>query len=270
MDAAELFAEIITQGKAAAAPYSKFLTFRSLRAAGLLHEAGVVGSVLCDECNHTHDAAVIFDNGQYGFFCPDLGFISRRRIEVAAVRANIPAFVAQLAEVLECKRRKSTPIAGNTWRVGNVPGPTADVSVYFQPRLVDAADLHVFKDALAREVRPEHSIVFTAAGTLEAPPLKTVLLEDAMTFDVAAGQFDMELDLRAIAGVPKAMTGGRPGVHKPRLMGLLQEREDRGDAKEGRNAEAQAVLSEYQKTFAQEMPPALSLVKTYVTEFRRG
>ena len=173
MDPVRLFAELIAQRRRVRAEiYSKLSAYATLSNAGLIEAKGVVSSVLCDDCSIPHDAEIVFEDPRYGYFCPELGFIEKERADLIAAQPNVDAFVAQLAVDLECKRRKSTPIAGDIWRVGTIETPEGDLVIYFQPTLRSEQDLREFENALAHEVRARFGIILAADGTLSKPATK--------------------------------------------------------------------------------------------------
>ena len=140
MDAVDLFATLLAQrGRVLGIEYSSFPAYRDLINAGLIDESGVVSSITCEECDQPHDAPIVFEGSQYGHYCPDLGFIAKTRAELIAIRPNLGSFVAQIVDTLACKRRKSTPVDNNTWRIGSIESPAGDVVLYLHPTLPCAA-----------------------------------------------------------------------------------------------------------------------------------
>ncbi|MCH2164226.1 MAG: hypothetical protein MK098_06185 [Marinovum sp.] len=267
MNAARFLAEIIAQGGPVyAARYQTRPEFKALTSHGFFADAGVVQSVLCDDCSSPHDACVDFEDGQYGIRCPDLGFITKSRSDLLAVQANVPKLVAQLAHTLGCKRIKSTPIFAETRRVGAIPHPQADVMVYFHPVLRDGSDLHALLDALARESKAQFGVVLTAEGTLSTPGFATVLLEDCVTFNEETGRFLVDANLPMLAGVPFKNTGGRPREYEAKLAKVIEARTASGRALPGQNEEARAVLADFKSDFPDTNAPALSTIKRRLSE----
>ena len=271
MDAAEIFVTLITQrGGVRAIEYSKHSAYNHLLKAGFIEEAGVVPSLVCDECDAPHDATIVYEQEHYGYYCPDLGFVPKARSELITVKANIEKFVSNLAEHLDVRRRKTTPIAGDIWRVGVLISFKSDLAVYFCPTLRDAEDLEACRAALGREVKASYGIIFTALSALELPPYKTVNLTDALSFDAASRIFSLDFDLFEIAGVPVRKTGGRPSPYAKDLEGLIEQRVKSGVTLDGRNEEAKAVLIAFKEQFPTKRSPSLSTVKNYISEFRGG
>ena len=262
MNAARVLAEIVAQrGTVCAAAFGPNAELESLSDTGFIDQLGVVQTVLCNECEIPHDAELRFEAGQYGICCPDLGFIPKERSEVAAIKANVHHLVENLASELECKRSKSTPVHGDTWRIGVMPGTVADVAVYFHPVLRDGSDLMALKDALTRETRTQFGIVITAAGSLSSPPFQSVLLEDCVAFDSELERFTVELDLPLFAGVPVKKKGGRPSPYAHNLTKIILARRNSGQMLPGINAEARAILSDYQTIHENGPVPSLSAIK---------
>lgn len=75
MTALALLCEIIaTGGKISADFYRSDRAYALLQRYGLLREAGgVVETVVCGTCDEAHSAPVIFEDGQYGYYCPKTG-----------------------------------------------------------------------------------------------------------------------------------------------------------------------------------------------------
>jgi hypothetical protein len=247
LNAIELFATLLAQrGCVRSVEYSSFPAYNDLIKARLIEETGVVSSLVCDECEQTHDARVVYEGSQYGYYCPDLGFISKPRTELITVQPNVGGFIAQIADALACKRRKSSPIDKETWRIGALDNPAGDVVLYLHPTLQGAQDMRDFQATLAGEVKPTFGVVLTSQGTLTAPPFVTVRLDDVLSFVPIAGKLIVIADLRTIAGVPEQRTGGRPNDYRKPLSDLIALRAKQGRTLQGRNAEAKALLAEFQ------------------------
>lgn len=262
MSAARALGEIFAQrGPVCAGAFGLKAELDDLIAAGFVDRLGVAKSVLCNDCENPHDADLHFEGGQYGIHCPELGFVPKKQSEVAAINANVPHLVENLATELECKRKKSTPVHGETWRVGVMPGTVADVIVYFHPVLRDASDLRAFNDALARETRAQFGIVITAAGTLTSPPFQSVLLKNCVAFDAELGRFLVELDLPQLAGVPVKNKGGRPSPYAQNLTRIILARRNAGETLSGINAEARAIQSDYRTQHSDGPVPSISAIK---------
>ena len=244
--------------------------YSELIKAGLIEEIGVVTSLMCDECNHAHDAKIVYESSQYGYYCPELGFVSKSRSELIAVQPNLSAFVSQIANALDCKRRKSSPLDKDTWRIGAIESTAGDVVLYLHPTLQDARDIRDVQTALASEVKSPFGVILTSHGTLTAPAFVTVQLVDVLSFDTKAGKFAFAADLCAIAGVPEQRTGGRPNDYKKPLSDLIALRASQGRTLQGRNDEAKALQVEFAAKFPTERIPSLTTVKRYVSEVRSG
>lgn len=271
MDAVRIFGELAAQRhKAALQDYADYPAYHQLKKMGLIQDSGVVQSLCCNECDHPHDAAVVYDVDRYGYFCPELGFVEKDRAEIAAVQTNVSGFIGKLAADLNCKRRKSSPVAGNTWRVGAIESQAGDISVYFHPVLRDASDLNVLKSALAMEVKGPFGVVLTALGALSIAPFTTVALENCISFDQTSGKFCVSANIEAMVGVPQIKTGGRPNIYKSNIENIMIARSREGRSLLGRNEEAKGILGEYRTHFPSENVPSSSAVKRYVTEIRRG
>ena len=204
MDAVQLFADVIAQrGKTCVGQYADNPAFRLLADADLIQETGVIQSICCDDCDQPHDAAVVFENGQYGYFCPDLGFVEKDRSELDAFTANISRIVENLADDLNCKRRKSKPISGDTWRIGAIETHAGDIAVYFRPVMQNSDDLSAFISALGKEVSSRFGIVISAIGSLTIPPYVNVPITNIIHFDHSKRQFCIDADIEAIVDLPQ-------------------------------------------------------------------
>ncbi len=267
MDAARFLGGIISQSAPASAAQLKSVgAYHALIDGGYIEEIGVAQSVLCDDCDRPHDAAVVFEADQYGIHCPDLGFIPKKRSELVIVRPNLERLVQNLADRMGCRRIKSTPIHCQTWRVGIVSFPSADVAVYFQPTLHDALDLRCLETALSNEARVQYGVILTASGELERPPFKTVRMEDCLKFDKVAMAFEFDADLVVIAGAPIKKKGGRPSAYSVKLSKIISARADSGKALSGLNEEARAIRAIYLAQCSTDTVPSISTIKRILTK----
>lgn len=267
MEAPRLLAEIIAQNAPVSLAQFRLATaFKRLFENGFVEEVGVVQSVHCDDCCQPHDAQVVFEFGQYGIYCPELGFTAKQRSELAAIQPRFERLVENLADCLDCKRRKSSPIDGQTWRVGVVSGPSADVAVYFQPTMRDANDVRSLNAALVRETKPQYGVLLTAFGDLSCPPLKTLSIHDCLSYSTAARQFDFDLDIMEVAGAPSKQTGGRPSPYKHALPKIIEDRKKAGIALSGVNEEARAIQAVMASSKPNLPTPAISTIKRAIAD----
>lgn len=262
MGAARVLAEIIAQrGPICAAAFGQKAELENLIEAGFIDQLGVVQTVLCNDCEMPHDTELLFESGNYGIHCPELGFVPKERSEVTTIKANLNHLVENLASELECKRTKSAPVHGETWRVGVMQGPVADVTVYFHPVLRDGSDLMALKDALTRETRAQFGVIISAAGSLSSPPYQSVRLEDCVAFDAELERFTVEIDLPLLAGVPVKNKGGRPSLYAQNLTKIIVARRNTGETLPGINTEARAIQTDYQTLNEKGPVPSLSAIK---------
>lgn len=271
MNAVDLLANLLAQrGRVRSVEYSSFSAYDDLIKAGLIEESSVVSSMMCDECERPHDAEIVYEDSQYGYYCPELGFVSKTRSELIAVQPNLGAFVSQIADALDCKRRKSSPLDKDTWRIGAIDSTAGDVVLYLHPTLRDAPDIRDVKAALASEVKSPFGVILTSNGTLTARPFVTAQLDDVLSFDKKAGKLTVEVDMRTIAGVPELHTGGRPNEYGKPLSELIALRASQGRALKGRNVEAKAIIVVFKSQFPNIDCPSLPTVQRYVTKIRSG
>jgi len=176
LNAVDLFAALLAQrGRVQSVRYSSFPAYDDMIESGLIEETGIVSSMICDECDHPHDAKIVYEGSQYGYYCPELGFVSKPRSELIAVQPNLNAFVSQIANDLGCKRRKSSPLDNDTWRIGAIESTAGDVVLYLHPTLQDARDIRDVQAVLASEVKSPFGVILTSQGTLTAPPFVCLL-----------------------------------------------------------------------------------------------
>jgi len=271
LNAVDLFAVLLAQrGCVHGVGYAAFPAYDDLIKAGLIEESGMVSSIICDECDSPHDAKIVFEGSEYGYYCPELGFVSKPRSELVAVQPNLGAFVSQIADALGCKRRKSSPLDADTWRIGAIESTAGDVVLYLHPTLQDARDIGDVQAALASEVKSPFGVIITSSGTLTAPPFVTAQLEDVLSFDKKAGKLIVVTDIHTIAGVPEQRTGGRPNDYRKPLSDLITLRASQGRTLQGRNAEAKALQAEFAVQFPDIKCPSLPTVLRYVTKIRSG
>lgn len=192
-----------------------------------------------------HDAEIVHEAGRYGYFCPDLGFVSVERDAISGLRPNLSGIVSSLANAFGCRRRKSAPLQGTTWRIGTVPSEGGDITLYFHPCLSDEQDALEVSAALSRDVRTAFRVILTAEGTLPLPYAKTALLKDVVDLASDLSEFSPLVDPRDIAGAPRRSSGGAPNRFQDLLAQILQSRVNDCIALEGRNAEAKAVREQF-------------------------
>lgn len=270
MNALDLLAALLAQrGWIKSLEYVSLPAYEQLIKAGLIEETGVVSSTICDECEQPHDAKIVYENNQYGFFCPDFGFFPKERSELIATQPDLSVLAAQIADHLDCKRRKSTPLERDIWRIGAIDSNEGDLVLYLKPTMQDAQDVKDLESALAGEMKSTFGIVLTSKGTLSVPSYPTVRLQDVLSLEPITGKLMVVGDLRAIAGVPEQRTGGRPNDYKKPLTQLIAIRASQGRTLEGRNEEAKALHLEFKDKYSDRKCPSLSTVKKYVSDVRR-
>lgn len=271
MNAVDLFATLLAQrSNVRKSQYSALPAYDHLIKAGLIEDAGVVSSIFCGECDHPHDANIVFENNGYGYYCPAIGFIPTPRSDLIATRPNVSAFVTQIADHLNCKRRKSTALHGDIWRVGAIDTPAGDVALYLAPNMQNGDDVRDVQSILVGAVKSAFGLVLTATGGLSVPPFVTVQLQDILSVDPNTGQITVTANLETIAGVPQQRGGGRPNDYKGPLTELAAIRTRQGRTLKGRNEEAKALQAEFTAQFPNKKTPSIQTVKRFVTAVRSG
>ncbi|MFK7878086.1 MAG: hypothetical protein AB8B71_20340 [Paracoccaceae bacterium] len=272
MTAIETLSAIIAQrGKASKATYEFKSGFALLAEAGLVRVQGIVQSMLCDACDGPHDAEVIHENGVYGCYCPDAGFVALD--DHSSIRAVVPdteKLVSELANILSCKRRKSTPVQNDTWRVGALDTSGGDLAIYFHPSLQTEQDVRDVNAALAQEVRAAFRLVLTAQGRLTPAGAKSAQLSDIIELIPHTGTLATFADPITMAGAPRHIKNGRPSDYAAKLTAIFLQRIEAGAALSGRNEEARAVADIYRQKHPDETAPSLPTIKRHLTELRAG
>lgn len=271
MTAIEALSSIIAQrGKASKAFFEKQVGFDQLIEAGLVEVTGKVQSIFCDACSDPHDAEVVFRDGNYGFYCHEAGFLRVDESDVTAIKPNIGKLVAHLAALFDCKRRESTPIHGDTWRIGAIDTPGGDLTLYFHPSLQNEQDVGAIQSALHDETRSAFRLVVTAVGKLPVAGAKSAELTDVVDLDNRANELTALIDPRIIVGAPQAVTNGRPNLYADKLEPLILRRIKDGSAHAGLNKEAKAIREVLAERSSDGQVPALTTVKTYLSNLRAG
>lgn len=271
MNAVALLSEIIARGGNTSAGFHRDNpAFAAFLRHGYLRHAGVVASVVCDDCEEPHAAPVLFDDGRYGYVCPDLGFVPQDREDLQAVQPDLSLLIDRLAQALDCKKTKASPLHGQTWRIGAVAQDAGEVMLYFQPRLQDEEDAGDLTRALSHEVRSQWRLVVTALGNLPVAGAQTVELGDLAEIDTETGALRILAEPADLVAMPRKNSGGRPSEYGASLSALITARKKSGTSLSGRNAEAHAVLADFQQEYPDRTPPSLSTVRDHVTKSRSG
>jgi len=271
LSAIALLCEIIAQGgKVSTATYGQHPEFKTLLRGGYVRESGVVRAVECLECDETHDAEIIFDAGRYGYACPEIGFVPVDRAEITAWQSDLSAIVTGIADAFACKRRRSAPVQGETWRIGKVASHGGDVSIYLHPALNGEREALDLMAALSREVRTPFRLILTSSGRLPIPDTKVVPLVDVVKLNLDLVGFAVLADPCDVVGAPRDRTGGAPNRYRDIVTPLIQSRTEEGTALEGRNEEAKAIQAILKARDSGANLPSLSSIKVYVTKSRAG
>jgi hypothetical protein len=244
--------------------------FDLLAESGLVRCRGVVQSISCESCDEPHDAEVIFESGSYGIYCPDAGFAGLTPLSVEAVQPDIGRLVSEIADTLDCKRRKSTPVQGDTWRIGAIETPTGDLVLYFHPCLQTEQDVREVEAALLHEVGAVFRLIVTAFGALKALNATSIQLADIVEFVHGAGSLAIVADPRTVAGAPQTPKNGRPSPYADKLSSLVLRRIEDGSSLPGLNEEARAIAVVYGVKHKPEQVPSISTIKRRLTDLRAG
>ncbi len=271
MTAIETLSSIIAQrGKASKSFYHGHAGFDLLAQTGFIRDSGLVQSVPCDACDDPHDAELVFEHDTYGYHCPDVGFVGLTVLSSRAIQPDIGKLVADLADAFDCKKRKSTPVKDETWRIGALETPAGDLALYFHPRLETEHDAHAVEAALLQETRAVFRLIISAVGTLSAPNAKGVQLSEIVEFGGDSGKLASLTDLRTVVGAPQEPSNGRPSPYAVKLSRLILGRIEEGSAIAGRNAEAREIGDIYTAKYPTEKAPSVSTIKRHMTNLLGG
>lgn len=266
-----ILCEIIALGgKVAATQYRDNPGSQVLLNHEYLIEAGVLASVVCNDCDEAHAAPVVFEDGFYGYHCPELGFVSLDRTDVHAVLPDLHRLIEGLAEALECTRRKQTPVQGQTYRIGAHKADAGEIMLYFHSKLQSEEDARELAHALSREVRAEWRLTVTAVGNLQVAGTHTVQLDEMAALESETGALRILAQPAELIGVPRKNKGGRPSEQGPALAEIILDRKNSGVALSGLNAESRAVLVDFESRYPDKHAPSLATVKRHLTKSRGG
>lgn len=271
MSAIETLSEIIVQrGKASHQFFLGNAGFDQLAKVGLIQVQGVVQSIICEACDDPHDTEVVYVDGTYGAFCSEIGFVPLETSNVQAIKPDIGKLVSELANTFDCKRRKSTRVLGNTWRIGAIDTPAGDLVLYFHPSLQHQKEVAEVQAAFSSEVNAAFRLVLTAIGKLTVSEAKAATLCECVELLEDTNRLAAVADLRTIARAPQAAKNGPKSPYASKLAPMIAQRSEVGDALRGRNEEAKAIAQIYRAKFPTEKVPSLVTIKNYVTNFRTG
>lgn len=271
MTAIETLSGVIAQRAYAAKSFFENQTaFDLLKTVELVQETGKLQSVVCDDCSDPHDAEVVFEGGNYGVYCQEAGFVRLEVNDVTAIKPNVAKLVADLAALFDCKRRKSSPVTGDTWRIGAIDTPGGDLALYFHPTLQNEQDIRAMESALRAETRSAYQLIITAFGKLSASGAKSAELVDVVELDDKTNELTASADPRIIAGAPTASPNGRPNLYADKLEPLILRRMKDGSALAGLNKEAKAIREVLAERSTNRQVPSLSTVKAYLSNLRAG
>jgi len=259
---------IVLGGKAAAVSFRDNPGFAPLLRHGFVREAGVLASVVCNDCDEAHAAPVGFEDGRYGYYCPEFGFVALDRANVQAVLPDSRLLIDRLFEATDCKRRKQTPVHDRTWRIGSLETDAGEIMLYFHPQLQTEEDARELEHALSREVRSRWRLIVTAIGTLRVAEAQTVRLDDLAALDAETGALSFLAQTADLVGVPRKNKGGRPSEHGAALAAIISDRKKSGRALPVVNGEGKEILAEFKTRHPLERAPSLETIKRHLRKSR--
>lgn len=269
MTAIQTLCEIIAQrGPASRHTFQDHVGFDLLSTLALIRNSGVVQSVVCEACDDPHDVPVVYEDGQYGHYCGDAGFVTLAAHQLDLIEQDASKLVARLAEAFGCKRLKTSPVYNETWRVGALETNAGDLTIYWQPTMLDQNDIRDLNAALSHEMRSQFTLVLTADGNLTEAGTKTTTLDEIILLSDDGHGFTVLADPCEIVGAPRTAQGGQHSPYAANLDSLMKERVSSSCALSGRNEEARALKALYKERHPEKDQPSMPTVKRHVTHFR--
>lgn len=266
-----LLCEIIAfGGKIAALAYRNEPRLAALLRHGFVCETGVLTSVICNDCDDAHSAPVLFEHGRYGHHCPELGFVPLDRADVQALLPNPRLLIDRLFDAMGGKRRKQTPVHGQTWRIGSIETHAGEIMIYFHPKLQSEKDARDLEHALSREVRAQWRLIVTAIGTLPVAGASTVQLDDLASLDSETGALRILTRPTDLVGAMRKNKGGRPSEHGAVLAEIISDRKISGAGLAGLNAEAKAIRIDFEARNPGQFAPSEATIKRHLAKARSG
>jgi len=230
--------------------YSTCSGFDSLEEVAVVEEAEILRSVLCEECGRPHEAHIIYSDARnsYGWTCYDVGFVPINVDRLRSVRVSPRKLVSLLAQALNCKGRRSRPLAENTlWKVGFFNHGGETISVYLAARKASLEDARRWATVIASEPNRRYRVLITPEleelRDFRIGECRTVKIDDVVSMTSDKGLTVEAQRLAEIAGVPVRRRGGRPSPYQPKLGELVEKRVLTGQAEKGVKAEAREILS---------------------------
>jgi len=204
---------------------------------------------LCDACDFPHSIEIGIDpvTDMLGWRCPEAGFVEVASDRLEEVRFLPDALVVQLANALQCQRRREAPLIKNTlWRVGWYELEANDVNVYLSSRLRDVGDASAIAGALRAEPGLRNGLVITPeiSGTagLTIAGCRFAEIRDVVKIEDDGLSCDQSR-IATLAGILSKRRGGRPlHLATEEATALIRERYDKGIYADGKRAEAREIM----------------------------
>jgi len=244
---------------------------------GLLVEDGVVDAVICDACDTPHRARTAREGDDWGWACPDEGFVPCPLDDLRRWQVTRQAFARKIAASLTLPRSfDAVDEASGLLRLGRmaVADLRAELFLTFAP--MNANLLAAITTAIAKLHAPDHVIVLQAlsepeGGVALLPSCSALPFVEVLTIAPDGGiAIDWALLERCIADLlasRKVAAPGRPsGIEATRAV--LSYLIARGLLPSGRNATARAVLAHWTDVFPGAPKPAESTIKEHLSTLR--
>lgn len=254
---------------------------RALVAAGVLVPGGIVERTLCTECDEPHLVDVVTDgpNGLPGWQCPEVGFVTADRNELAAYTLSISGAVDLLVKAFTAafgntrSRARQLPET-RAWLVGVWPIDAVMTTVVLTPTIDTTGDARRLNAALATLVRRDAGVVLVLdeAPDFEVGARFAVLsLGDAIRLD-AEGKVDLDdrvmvQTVTPLAAGAKMAHGGRPSV-EAMVRVIFEHLLTRGSHGSSDDINAGIVLRAWPEFFAPEDLPAQQTIRRHLRTIR--
>jgi hypothetical protein len=251
----------------------------ALLRAHLLGPDGLLGTTICDACEHPHVVDIEFGgDGSCGWYCPEAGYVPADREALVALAIDtgriIPAIGAAFSEAFGERRWTPRPLGpeADGWIIGawQIGGGWTTVAL---ARRLDSTDVaRGTASALAALAPNDAGLVLTTRQHtgFEPPRRFTALpLEVALILDSAAHlSASADAIIQAVTphfAVRLAAHAGRPGV-AAKVHTVLDCLRARGTLPSSATALAGAVARAWPEFYAGEPPPAASTLRRHVKE----
>lgn len=234
-------------------------------------------TVLCNACDLMHTARIVIDpvTDILGWRCPEAGFVAASPDNVQLVRALPDVLVSRLADVLECKRRRESPLIERLlWRVGWFEFGKRDVTVYLAAHVRDADDMQKIALSLSSEPSLRNGMILSpnlsGASGLSISGCRFALLGDLLTLS----KDRIGCDQRSVAREIGLRDETGPGRLKHEMRSIVVQviREFLTEKKKFRSKRAaqEAIKATIQERYPHQKVPGRTVIEDEIDQFIDG